>query len=402
MSDVSQFDASASLIGYLHQLRYALWQAIESAREDLLGRIAIESADDVELISVSGHRIEQLKHRDVDSSLTDRSSDLWKTLRIWSSLFDEPGIDLSKVSFRLITTGFVASGSIGSLLSPDESTRDVTAALAILRNISTESSNEGNRKAYKAFRDLGPQRQELLLQKIQVIAQSPNIETVRTQLERSLAIGMPRHLLSAFVDNLEGWWVSLCIEKLMSDSDKFIELDQLDAYIQGLRDDFSATSLPISQEIANLQPAPERFQNHIFVKQLRFIEVNERRINRAITNYLRAFNQRSSWQRQNLIMKEELKNYERQLIEEWELHFDQLHDVLGAAASEEAKLSMARELYSWAEGAAQPVIRERCTEAFVVRGSLQMLAHEKAIGWHPEFAAKLMALFEPEQSQGAR
>lgn len=395
MESPSPFDATSSLLGYLHQLRYALWQAIEASRNDILGSIAIEAADDVELRTEKSHSIEQLKHRSRESTLTDRSSDLWKTIRIWSSLALDTTFDVGSVHFRLITTGKVREGSIASMLSQEN--RKEAEALRRMLQISNEPG-ESNRKAYEEFRRLPPKRQQELVSRIEVIANSADIEQVGEKIEQSLALGFPRQHLATFARHLEGWWFNVCIEKLRGCGKNIIRLDQLDAQIHLIRQEFSEDSLPISREISRLKPPPLRYQNHDFVEQLRFIQASESRINRAITNYLKAFNQRSSWQRENLLLLDELRDYEDSLVEEWSIHFDQLRDILGDNASEEAKLSAARELYGWAEGATTPVIRERCTEPFVVRGSLHMMAHEHKIGWHPEFASKLMSLLDSRET----
>ena len=397
MTGKPSFDATPSLLGYMQQLRYALWQAIEGAKENILGMVAIEAADDVEIVSPGEHRIEQLKHRDRLSSLSDRSSDLWKTIRIWASLASDQSFNLSGVQFRLITTGTLQPESVAGLLS--RKSRNPATALAKLRLIATEDSKT-NGKAYEAFRGLPPRTQEQLVRQIEVIPDSPDISEVGLQIQRSLALGFPRQHLATFASHLEGWWFGICIDKLRQPGDNFIHLDQLDAQIHAIRDEFSLGNLPISREIARMNVPPLRYQSHVFVEQLRFIKVNESRINRAITNYLRAFNQRSTWQRENLLLLDELQNYEEALIEEWNIHFDQLQDSLGTSVSEEAKLSAAKSLYSWAEGATAPSIRERCTEPFVVRGSFHILAHQHKIGWHPDFAAKLITLLESRNAAG--
>ncbi|MCC9192118.1 hypothetical protein LOC59_00415 [Arthrobacter sp. zg-Y916] len=389
MTAAQPHDASRSLLGYMQQLRYSLWQAIEGAKDNILGMVAIEAADDVEIMGPEEHRVEQLKHRDSLSSLTDRSSDLWKTLRIWAGIARNPTFDITGVQFRLITTGTVPDGSVGALLSG--TSRDPHQAWKKLKQIASET-NLTNQKAYDAFSQLSQPLQQQLVSQIEIIAESPDIYEVRQKIHASLALGFPRQHLETFASNLEGWWFNLCISKLSDERDRFIRFDQLDAQIQSLRDEFSEDNLPISDKIANMTAPTVRYQNHDFVEQLRFIKVSESRIERAINNYLRAFNQRSAWQRDNLLLYRELEKYGIALKEEWNIYFDQLQDSLGVGATEEAKLSAARNLYNWAEGATAPVIRDRCTAPFVVRGSLQILAHEHEIGWHPEFAEKLLEL----------
>jgi hypothetical protein len=57
-------------------------------------------------------------------------------------------------------------------------------------------------------------------------------------------------------------------------------------------------------------------------------------------------------------------------------------------------IEAAKHLYRWVEADARFPIRPRCTDAFLTRGSYQMLADERRAGWHPDFEARLAALLE--------
>jgi len=62
---------------------------------------------------------------------------------------------------------------------------------------------------------------------------------------------------------------------------------------------------------------------------------------------------------------------------------------LGAEAAEAQMREAARTLYKWAEQEIEILIRPACTELFVPRGSLQMLADMPKVGWHPHFLDRL-------------
>ena len=47
-----------------------------------------------------------------------------------------------------------------------------------------------------------------------------------------------------------------------------------------------------------------------------------------MNDYYRAFNQRASWVRNNLLYIDELDKYERRLIDEWEREFAMMADAL--------------------------------------------------------------------------
>jgi hypothetical protein len=90
LNGTSIYDASASALGYIYQVRYALLLALQKVSEvndpdDCL--ISIEKLDDI-AFEQGGNPSEllQAKYHGSPGNLTDRSSDLWKTIRIWSEM----------------------------------------------------------------------------------------------------------------------------------------------------------------------------------------------------------------------------------------------------------------------------------------------------------------------------
>jgi hypothetical protein len=83
-STVATFNAGASMLGYLYQVRVALLWAIRRSRAGDFS-VSVETLDDVSFES-NGDPIAvlQTKHSlHGTSGLSDLSPDLWKTLRIW-------------------------------------------------------------------------------------------------------------------------------------------------------------------------------------------------------------------------------------------------------------------------------------------------------------------------------
>ena len=79
----SNFSAGPSALGYLYQARYAMFLLLLAEEEAAL---SIERFDDVAFEqSGTPYELLQLKHHlGTNAALTDASSDLWKTIRIWS------------------------------------------------------------------------------------------------------------------------------------------------------------------------------------------------------------------------------------------------------------------------------------------------------------------------------
>ena len=79
---MSEFSAAPQFLGYLHQVRYALVVLLENESASL----RLEALDDIELhTAADATELIQLKLRAEGTALTDADSDLWKTLRVWST-----------------------------------------------------------------------------------------------------------------------------------------------------------------------------------------------------------------------------------------------------------------------------------------------------------------------------
>lgn len=80
---MSSHEAQAQMLGYLYQVRCALMLLIESDAPSL--KLFIEKFDDVSFENDSNPvAMVQLKHHiGRTGNLTDRSPDLWRTIKIW-------------------------------------------------------------------------------------------------------------------------------------------------------------------------------------------------------------------------------------------------------------------------------------------------------------------------------
>ncbi len=133
MSNKESFSAADSLVGYVYQCEYALFRALDT--DDPAEGFMVETFDDV-VVEGEGDALEllQLKHHDPAKakSFTDKSVDLWKTIRIWSSLVKDGTVDPGKTSFFLLTTAQASpSAMLAEYLAPKgtaERARNVKAA----------------------------------------------------------------------------------------------------------------------------------------------------------------------------------------------------------------------------------------------------------------------------------
>ena len=104
--------ASASLSGYLYQARYALLRGLEESRNHPSHALSIEKFDDV-AFEEDGQPVEliQTKHHGILGNVTDRSVDLWKTLKIWIQRIKEDPTGAANTRFVFLTNNTASDGS---------------------------------------------------------------------------------------------------------------------------------------------------------------------------------------------------------------------------------------------------------------------------------------------------
>jgi len=395
--DRTEHSASAAALGYLYQVRYALLEALRRLRRETPFSVSIETLDDV-VFEQCGDLPEllQTKHRlGRTADLSDASPDLWKTIRIWAEIFTSGRFPESAVRF-LITTGRVTDGHAAHYLKAGP-TRDVSRALERLNSTADSSTNAANSTAYLTYRSLSLEQRRLLLAAAVVVDLAPTIEEIDPQLKNELYHAAEQRFLSAFLQRLEGWWYRRSIKHLAANDGELIFSDELRSQISSLREQFKQDSLPIDDDIMTASVNASGYQDRVFVRQLRLIQVGNPRVLSAIRNYFRAFEQRSRWVREDLLLVGELDRYEDRLVEEWDLLFQQMLDELGEEATEDAKCRAAQTLYKWVETGAHPHIRSNVSEPAISRGSYHLLADLPRVGWHVHFRDRIRALLEPAE-----
>lgn len=390
-----QFSAADSALGYLYQCRVALVSALQRIRAAQDFSVALETLDDV-VFEQDGQAPELLQtkhHRTRRANLTDASPDLWKSLRIWCEGLAANTIPAG-TSFYLITTSEAGDDSAAHRLRVVE--RDVATARERLHATASTSTNQDNKTAYEVFLALNEQQQRALLESVFVVDSSPTITELEDRLRAEVRWAAEKQHLDAFASRLEGWWFRRVIQQLRVPAGSNVILSrEIEAQMDDLREQFKRDELPIDEDILAATVDASAYQDAVFVQQLRLCTIGAQRALAAVREYFRAFEQRSRWLREDLVLVGELDRYERRLIEEWKLVFERIKDDLGEETAEEAKVRAAKEVYRWVEESVFP-IRANVTEPFVTRGSFHILSDRLRVGWHPEFLDRLRHLLEPE------
>jgi hypothetical protein len=392
----SKYSATASLVGYLYQCRLALLETLKRLKTNPSLTVTIETLDDVVFESEgTPTEIIQVKHHiNRQANLTDASTDLWKTIRIWCDL-QRDGITQNGAVLCMMTTATAPEGSAADFLRADK--RNITAAEKKLFQTAQTSVSQTNKEAYTSFLNLTPELRLELLEAVLILDQCPLNEDINQHLQREIWTACQRSRIEQFLIYLEGWWFKRILKSLGADHSLPILGEEMDSRLDALREEFKSDALPIHDDLVTATVDHALYQNYTFVHQLKMIEVGSRRISFAVNNYYRAFEQRSRWMREDLILVGDIEDYEKRLVEEWETHFETMREDLGGDAAEKEKIRAARAIYNWIEKEADIPIRPRCQELFITRGSYHILSDKKKVGWHPEFRARLEHLLEGKE-----
>lgn len=392
----NQFSAVNPALGYLYQVRASLLWSLQKIGSGDDFRVSLEILDDVafESNSQSPSELLQTKHHSTRSALlTDSCTDLWKTLRVWIEGVAQDSA-LATSSLQLVTTGIAPNNSAAAKLKFVG--RDTDGAKYALDAVARTSANQANAAAYRAYESLSSEERSKLLDRIFVVDAAPTITDLDGELRETIFWAVDRDHQNSFLDRLEGWWLRRVVQQLTSSSTTYIGSAEIESEMGDLRDQFRQDSLPIDGDLLDFvldEQTSAAHQDYRFVKQLRIIEAGHRRIANAIHDFYRAYEQRSRWVREDLVVTTDISRYEKRLTEEWSIVFDAMCDEIGDAATDEQKKIAARSVLKWAESVSLP-IRSGVTEPFLCRGSLHMLADNKQIGWHPDFQSLLSSAID--------
>lgn len=375
-------------------MRYALFLLFEAERDET--ELSLEQLDDVTLHH-DGNAVEllQVKHHvNATATLTNTSPELWKTLRIWSTLVTEKRMRPDTI-LTLISTATIPDKSLLYQLKPNPDRDNKYIAQELLK-LSQLSRNADLASAFESFQKLSAQERESLVASIRILDGSSDISDTSEKIKKRLPV-RPQHR-DAVYSRLEGWWFDNVVHHLMSnDGSTITRMDLIHKYTD-IIEQFKPDALPIDyfQAEPSETPDAEKDQRR-FVDQLRVIGLQNRQIENAIRDYYRAFEQRSRWEREQLLQIGELRNYEQHLVDEWDRR--RLWDKVDP--ENEGELTrIGQELFRWAEESAF-YVRPQVTEPYVMRGSYHMLANEELprVWWHPLFVERLKQIVQlPEIS----
>lgn len=392
-----KFSAGEQGLGYIYQARLALLHLLQMPENTA---IFLEKDDDLDFIDGDGGKsLASLKHKAIGDKLTDLSTDFWKSVNIWLARYRRDGRAASNLRFFLFTTGTVSPASFLARLLPDQAVASGDAAL--LTELADAALAKSTSKLISpiaaTFNELNDSEKQDFLERILIFDGSPRITDIPAIIRDKHMRSIRREHREFVLERMEGWWTDAVIKQLTGARPEGIFGYEVSDKLSNFSEEYKADNLPIT--FRGKVPADEIDTDadpRLFVAQLREIGISSNRIRSAILDYYRAFEQRSAWARENLLVSGEVEEYEDRLADEWNRYKDVAFEKLKDDTAEEALREAGATLYNWAEFETGKIeslrIRAQVTEPYVLRGSFHILADatpEPRVYWHPRFLNRL-------------
>jgi hypothetical protein len=396
-STTDKYSAGEQGLGYIYQPRLALLQLLQLPEDTA---VFLEKDDDLDFVDRGGGKsLASLKHKAVGDRLTDLSTDFWKSLNIWLVRYKKDGRAASNLRFFLFTTATVPAESLLIRFLPNQPVASGDAAtlteLADAALANSESKLIG--KIAKEFNELSGIEKQDFLERILILDGSPRIDDIPATIKDNYMRSVRREHREFVYERLEGWWNDAIIKQLTGARAEGLFGYEVSDKLSAVAEEYKTDNLPIA--FRGKVPAYEidsETDPRVFVRQLREIGISSSRIRSAILDYYRAFEQRSAWARENLLVTGEVEEYEDRLANEWDRYKDVAFETVTEDSAEDELRNAGASLYNWAEFETGKIeylrIRARVTEPYILRGSFHILADttpEPRVHWHPRFLERL-------------
>lgn len=396
-ASADHYSAGEQGLGYIYQPRFALLKLLQLPEST---SVLIEKDDDLDFIDKDGVKtLASLKHKGAGDRLTDLSTDFWKSVRIWLARYNRDGRSEASLRFFLFSTGTVSNTSFLQRFLPGPPVEDdkVLSLSRIAAEILAKSESKLIGEVAAEFHKLNDDEKDDFLSRIVIFDSGPRIEDVPSIIKDQHMRSIRRDNRDAIFERLEGWWNDTIVNLLVGKRTDAIFGYEISDRLSAFAEEYKSDNLPIT--FRGKMPAGEIDADNdprLFVIQLREIGIASNRIRNAILDYYRAFEQRSSWARENLLSSGEMEEYEDRLVDEWSRYRDVVFEELDEESADLVLLEAGKALYQWADlesgNSSTLRIRERVTEPYVVRGGFHILANSRPLPrvyWHPRFLSRV-------------
>lgn len=342
--------------------------------------VSLEHLDDVAIHFSDGNvLVEQAKSALSHNPLSDWSTDLWKTIANWIKAVRSGDLDVQRTVFRMYVTP-TNKGNFSDILHISSSAEEVKALKEnIEKKLAAKTKTPKCLEHLKVFLDASDAERYELVRRIEIVS----IDHDPLDALRSLmAPTIPSHLIDVIceagigmakerADRLIRRRLPACVglDEFRKEFHAFIQKNNMSGYLG------SVTPSPDSSAVdVTFMGRPD------FVRQLEFIEASDEQQITAVSDYLRTSATKALWAESGMVFAGSFTDWEADLIRRHSSIKSEVNDLL----SEKTEVIRGRTVYNRCS-TIQPPLDGKVVPGFFTHGSLNVLADDQILGWHPRY-----------------
>lgn len=386
---VSKVHVPDKLYGYGLQVRQMLFELLNCSTDSI---VSIEKFDDVGVENSEGRQAIQTKSALSDRNpVSDRASDLWKTIYNWLIALKEGELEVNNTIFILVIN-ISKSGIVVSTMNDAHSAETAQKAYDDIKKIfSDQDGNYVTQSEYinlyieTFFLEENKEFAVKIIENFKLVVMDEG-HTNKIYQEFKAKTYLPADIQDLVFDKMLGW-----IEKTTA-----LQLEA--GHIMQITKENFNKQLVLTQTLVNqnkclveLAPNPtnteielEQKEYKTYIRQLQIINVDYDDQLAAINDYLRAASNRTMWAVNGDINEDIMEQYYRDLKRRWKTKRN-IVEIEKDTWEEEKR---GKYLYNLCQDI-DVDMGMLVTPHFFTNGCYHELADSQQIGWHPDYQQKL-------------
>jgi hypothetical protein len=343
-------------------------------------KASLEYLDDVAVHYANGATLlEQAKSALKQNPVSDWANDFWKCLANWLSSIRSGTIPAESTQFTLYVTP-VKTGKRAAELSEATTSEQLEKLVNKIRVSLSKTVPAPTCLPYlESFLNATPAERFAVIERFSLISKDADpVDPIRVLIAPVVAANL--------IDPL----CQFAIGRAKESADRLIRAGEPsivdgDEFKREFRNFVQKNNLPGLLVPFTVDPpqgaVSSLLATHpIFVKQLDLVQVDEDERVRAVSDFLRAAADKSTWAEAGLVFEKGLEEWDAELIRRHGLIRGEVSDV----HAEKDSAVRGRIVYR-RSAQMQPALDGQSVPGHFIHGCLNKLADSKTIGWHPDF-----------------
>ncbi len=374
-------NAAGQLLGYVLQFPRALYHLLRATEGCA---VCIEVHGDVATIMPDGTIIaEEDKSSVASNPVTDKSTDLWKTLSNWIEGIENGEFDVRSTTFVLFRN---QSGRTGLVEVFDKCSTREEAEQALAEASSKLSDINDQHPIWPHYKHALLDNRDTLIEVIVNFqletGDGAGYEMVEQALRGKL---VPSGQIEFVTKHLSGWLLKLVMNRIAQRHQAIIKFEEFAHECAVLFERARCVELLDF----TTQPSKDEVDIHVrsrptYLRQIEFIDGENDDLIEAVTDFLKAKTNREKWIENEVIDESVATEFETNLREFWRNRKKQFYLLHKNSMSKEERGQL---LLAECKNRVETIRNERPPPS-TIAGTYHALANQPVLGWHDDWEAE--------------